>query len=131
MTRALLHGHRHILLAIATLALATRILVPAGWMPSHDLGRTTITLCTGQGMVEAWIDADGTIHKGAPDKGGKTAGDCVFSTLALTSSGSPQATNPLIPLPAGQLAFLPASAVAIGHGLAAPPPPARGPPHLI
>jgi hypothetical protein len=113
-------------------ALAVRMIVPMGWMPSVVAGQTVITLCTGAGMVEAWVDADGKIHKESPAK--KAAGDqpCAFAGLG-TAAEAP--TFDLISLP---LPFAPqlsrnngATAVAIGLGLAAPPPPATAPPALI
>jgi hypothetical protein len=90
------------------LALAVRMIIPTGWMPSVVAGKATITLCTGAGMVEAWVDADGKIHKDSPTK--KSAND----------QPSPQS------VPVAVL-----TGVAIGLGLAAPPPPAIGPPTLI
>jgi hypothetical protein len=120
------------LIAIVVLALAVRMLVPAGWMPSFADGRATITLCTGAGMVEAWIDADGKIHKENPAKKGAGDQPCAFAGLN-TAADTP--AFDLIPLP---LPFAPqmpqsnvATAVAIGLGLAAPPPPATAPPALI
>lgn len=119
------------MLALVALALAARILVPAGWMPSADSGMPTITLCTGSGMVTAWIDADGKIHKSAPESAGKASGACVFAFLGLALTG----------LVLGfALAYLRDRVTArrigegfaaVGRGLAAPPPPARGPPLTV
>lgn len=116
------------MLALVALALAARILVPAGWMPSADSGMPTITLCTGSGMVTAWIDADGKIHKSAPESGGKASGACVFAFLGLALTGI--ALGFALAwfhhrLPTRRLAE---GFAAVGRGLAAPPPPARGPP---
>ena len=71
------------MLALAALALSVRVLIPTGWMPSVEAGRPTITLCTGSGMAEAWIDADGKIHKSSPGKGDNSSGFCAFSTFVL------------------------------------------------
>jgi hypothetical protein len=113
-------------------ALAVRMIVPAGWMPSVVAGQTVITLCTGAGMVEAWVDADGKIHKESPAKKGTGDPPCAFTGLTAAAD-TPMLEVSSLPLPfAPQL--LPnnaATAVAIGLGLAAPPPPATAPPALI
>ena len=123
---------RHWLLAFFVLALAARMLVPTGWMPSFADGRTTITLCTGAGMVEAWVDADGAIHKERP--AGSSAHDqpCAFAGLGAVAD-LPMAAMLAqhVALPAAPLPPFDATNVAIGLGLAAPPPPAIGPPTLI
>lgn len=130
MIRSTVQARRHLTLAFVAIALMARILVPHGWMPSAEAGRSTITLCTGAGMVEAWVDTDGKIHKSSPDRGGKTWGACVFACLGIA-------------LGAALLGFVLARFLDLSgrgralrfsdnvwHGLAAPPPPARGPPLL-
>ena len=52
---ALIRTRHHLMLTFVVLALAA---LPAGWMPSVSNGQATITLCTGAGMVEAWVDAE-------------------------------------------------------------------------
>lgn len=113
-------------LALILLALTMRLLVPTGWMPSAD-GRS-VTLCTGMGVVEAWVDADGDLHEKAPSKPVKAGEPCVFAGLAAAIL-APQAM-PALPLPATAASpvLLPALTIAIGRGLAAPPPPPTGPP---
>lgn len=117
-----------IAVALLLLALAMRVLVPAGWMPSVD-GRA-ITLCTGTGAVEAWVADDGTIHKKAPGETGKGAEPCVFAGLgaALLTPDPPVAPPTLFAAPVAAVLAVPA--VAIGRGLAAPPPPPTGPPAI-
>lgn len=120
-------GRGRIALAFVVAALFMRLLVPAGWMPASERG-LAITLCTGTGAQQAWVDGQGRIHKGKPGEG-QADHPCIFSGFAalldLPSS---------IDLPVGPLAFAAAlpmvagTAVAIGHGLAAPPPPSTGPP---
>lgn len=113
-------------LSLAVLALLMRLVVPVGWMPSAD-GRS-ITLCTAMGVVQAWVDADGDLHEKAPAKPVKAGEPCVFAGLsaailmpdAMASLGVP--ALPTAPV------FLPALTVAVGRGLAAPPPPPTGPP---
>jgi hypothetical protein len=109
-----------------------RMFVPAGWMPSFANGRTTITLCTNAGMVEAWVDTDGKIHKESRTKKGAADQPCAFAGLAAAADA------PTLGFASFSLPFAPqilrnnaGTAVAIGLGLAAPPPPATAPPVLI
>lgn len=120
-------GRGRIALAFAVAALFMRLLVPAGWMPASERG-LAITLCTGTGAQQAWVDGQGKIHKGKPGEG-QADHPCVFAGVAALldlPSG--------IDLPAAPLVFAAApplfagTVVAIGHGLAAPPPPSTGPP---
>ena len=130
--RALSHSHKHWLLAFVIVALAMRMVVPAGWMPTVSNGQATITLCTGAGMVEAWVDADGKLHKEAPVK--KHVGDqpCAFAGVGAAADfpafASIALALPFVTQPSLAFAY---NNVAIGLGLAAPPPPAIGPPSLI
>jgi len=119
------------LLAFVILVLAARMVVPAGWMPTFADGRATITLCTGAGMVEAWVDADGKIHKQSPAKKGAGDQPCAFAGLG-GAADAPVFETASLALPfAPQRLNNKATAVAIGLGLAAPPPPATAPPALI
>ncbi len=120
------------LLAFIILSLAIRMVVPAGWMPSLADGRATITLCTSAGMVEAWVDADGKIHKESPAKKGAGDRPCAFAGLNAAAD-TPALDVASLPLPFApqRLYNNKATAVAIGLGLAAPPPPATAPPALI
>jgi hypothetical protein len=130
--RAVRNSQTSWLLAFVILALAMRMVVPAGWMPSFADGRATITLCTGAGMVEAWVDADGKIHKDSPAK--KSANDqpCAFAGLSAAADAPSYAEISLEPVPSPQsVPVTTLTGVAIGLGLAAPPPPAIGPPTLI
>ena len=129
---ALIRTRQHLMLTLMVIALAVRMVLPAGWMPSVANGQATITLCTGAGMVEAWVDADGKLHKEAPVK--KHVGDqpCAFAGVGAATDvpafASIALALPFIAQPALAFAF---NNVAIGLGLAAPPPPAIGPPSLI
>jgi hypothetical protein len=126
------HSNRNWLIAFVILALAVRMVIPTGWMPSVVAGKATITLCTGAGMVEAWVDADGAIHKESPAK--KSANDqpCAFAGLSAVADSPPYAELVAAPiLPPHSVPGAALTGVAIGLGLAAPPPPAIGPPTLI
>nr|WP_047168472.1 hypothetical protein [Sphingomonas sp. Y57] len=116
-----------IALVLVALALFMRLLVPAGWMPAADRG-LAITLCTGTGAQQAWVDEQGNIHKGKPGEG-QADHPCVFGGFAavLDLPMGLDLSGGLLPVPAA-LPALAATAVAIGQGLAAPPPPATGPP---
>ena len=119
-------GHRQlnrrpgvILLALA--ALWIQAMVPAGYMVAPD--HSGLVICTGHGPL--------TSHNqpGAPTS--SHDGVCVFAGHGLAIA-PPLAT----PLPTGALvvqtpAIMLAVAQSPGRGLAAPPPPSRGPPELI
>lgn len=121
--------------ALASLVLAAallgKLLVPGGWMPVQADGHgVRIILCSGDGPLDAWLDATGKVHKGKLPSDSKGARDtCPYGAL------SAPADLPLVlALPAPALTGpapqrLPEIAVAVGRGLAAPPPPATGPPH--
>lgn len=130
MIREWPQAKRHAVLALFALALAVRALVPAGWMPSAQGGRPTISLCTGAGMIEGWVDADGKIHKSSPDKGGKNSAPCVFALLALGFAAVALGVFLAWAFDGSNAALFARRGLAIGQGLAAPPPPARGPPLL-
>lgn len=132
--RARLTGeNRALALWIVACALMLRVLVPAGWMPATGAdGAMRITLCTGQGLVEAWVGKDGTVHDKAPQKSEpRTDQPCSFAGLGLALDTAPSIALDLPVFYAGATTIALPAPVAIGHGLAAPPPPATGPPaHL-
>lgn len=95
-------------------------------------GRATITLCTSAGMVEAWVDADGKIHKESPVKKGTGDQPCAFAGLGVAVNASEfEAASLSLPFAPQLIHNNRATAVAVGLGLAAPPPPATAPPTLI
>lgn len=116
-------------LALIACALLLRIAVPGGWMPS-DQGRW-IELCTGKGMVTAFVDARGTLHDSDPGKLHEAKQHCAFAGFSapfdpplsvepqprFAATDAPPASRPLF--------------VTVGRGLAAPPPPSTGPPALL
>lgn len=120
-----------IALALIALALTMRVLIPGGWMPAAAGDGFAITLCTGTGMDTAWVDAEGRVHKEKP--AGEAGADqhCAFAGMgmAMLDGDAPAA----IIAPALAQVVLPGRQlqVAIGQGLAAPPPPATGPPAHI
>ena len=112
-------------------ALLMRMVIPAGWMPTVDsAGYTRITICADAGRQDAWIDASGDLHKSDPGTQKHSQQPCVFAglgaALAMPILGAldlPLAVN-------ATACLLICALVAIGRGLAAPPPPATGPPTL-
>ncbi len=117
-------------LSLALMLLVVRALVPAGWMPAQQRGQW-ITICSGAGVSMAWVGADGKIDKHhAPAKTEKS-GHCAFAGLGITADLSVQRAEIPAPVFSAPLVLATITAVAIGRGLAAPPPPKTGPPALI
>lgn len=115
-------------MVLLALALAVRVLVPAGWMPAQGQGMA-ITLCSGSGAETAWVDAEGKIHKQNPAQGSMADHPCAFSGTGAPMLGGDVSAPPLAILaPRDEIASLAQAPAAIGQGLAAPPPPATGPP---
>jgi hypothetical protein len=120
-------------MTLAAFALALRVMIPAGFMaaPTADAG-LGLVLCTGHGPL--------TLPAGdAPDPGkntpaGKAGHDtpCVF---AGHGAGAPapdlQPVATVVLAPAADPAPAAFEALSPGRGLAAPPPPSRGPPTAL
>jgi hypothetical protein len=104
-----------------------------GWMPVVDAaGNVSIVVCDGHmpdGMVMPGMSHD--VDQKAPAK--KPAGDhpCAFAGLGIADSPPPQIAVVVPPLPAIDAPVLARLAILPGRGLAAPPPPATGPPALV
>ncbi|MGN6123620.1 MAG: hypothetical protein ACTHOJ_11770 [Sphingomonas oligoaromativorans] len=133
-SRSRLQRPRTIALALLACALALRLLIPAGWMPVADAQGLHLVLCSGSGPMEmpsahAMAGMKGMDHHGHHDPS-MPDHPCAFAGLGLALA------EPLLPqlaLPARVAAVRVDHAgetVAIGRGLAAPPPPATGPPAL-
>jgi hypothetical protein len=128
---------RHVCLTLAMLAVALKVLIPAGFMvasPSTASAGFPLVLCTGHGAV-AVEAADLALGAGKKTPAEKPAHDapCAFA-------GHAAAAPPPAPYPVEAAAFAPTPApqpqmlrrdLAPGRGLAAPPLPARGPPILL
>jgi hypothetical protein len=129
-------------LALLALALLVRALTPSGWMPVFENGTIALRLCNGVGPVAAkapaahsgrHVSAD---HHGAGHHGeanGKEHSEprqpCPFAIASLPGA-IPQPILAPEPIAVTAGALLLPLATAVGMGLAAPPPPARGPPPL-
>ncbi|MBA4792888.1 MAG: hypothetical protein H2041_04405 [Phenylobacterium sp.] len=128
---------RGALAVLAFLALAMKVIVPPGYMaaPARAEGPPfALVLCTAQGPVPAAAlpsaAQDETPHEPA-DADGARHNPCVFAGHASGAEGPELlSVGPAVfaDYVAPALAVVPA--VAPGRGLAAPPLPARGPPHL-
>lgn len=111
---------------LIALALVVRALVPAGWMPVADGMGVRLALCPGQAPT---AHAMPSMSHG-PEHGGKGLPDhpCAFAALGLAAGTVPPSLALLpraVPVPAP---IAQRDEGAIGRGLAAPPPPATGPP---
>jgi hypothetical protein len=123
-------GVRRLALAFVVLALTVRALVPNGWMPDGERA-FALTVCTGVDTQTIWMDSKGGLHKQHPD-GHKQSKHWPCAYAGHADASTPVADvnsdadlrllairEPIDPLH-----------VAIGLGLAAPPPPQTGPPTL-
>lgn len=127
---------RFVWLVLLVGVLLARGFTPDGWMPATNAaGQIEITLCPGSGPVDGPmtmsmdLSHDQMDHK-APAKGQASDHPCAFAGIGLadTTAALPSIVAPLRPVAA--LPGLPNIVAAPGHGLAAPPPPATGPPAL-
>jgi hypothetical protein len=132
-------------LALVGLALFMRLLVPPGWMPAADDGIRLI-LCGGFGAEvdhvalghapepadhavsdhTARADHSASGHDKAPPG---TAMDhpCAFAGFSVALAPV-EFVKLVAPVPTAAIALAAFGEVAIGRGLAAPPPPSTGPP---
>lgn len=120
-------------MALAGLALFLKILIPPGYMaapPKADGPAFALMLCTAQGMV--MVDPSDLDAQGEPAPGednGARHSPCVFAGHGLNAPATGLTLGEIVvftPPATHGLAAL--AEVAPGRGLAAPPPPARGPP---
>lgn len=112
--------------ALLALALFVRALVPTGWMPVATAQGMAFTLCPSQDAPPAAMAA----HHGGAEHGKAMLPDhpCAFAGLGLSADVPPPILAvPLAPVLPDFVAP-PVLGVGVGRGLAAPPPPATGPP---
>lgn len=119
-------------LALLVLALLARVLVPAGWMPATT-GGFSITLCDGMGgRQQMWVATDGTVHDKVPTDTATKEQPCAFAGFAAALDVPPLTDLDMPALAVAALSpLLRERGVAIGRGLAAPPPPPTGPPAIL
>jgi hypothetical protein len=114
-------------LAILAAVLVLRVLVPQGWMPVHTAQGWQITICTGTGPMQMTMpELPGHHHQD------HVPGDhpCTFAGFALALDRAAPPILVLPPLSFSGWLIVAGRSIAIGRGLAAPPPPATGPPSL-
>jgi len=125
-------GRRFGWLLLLVAALLVRSIAPEGWMPVvNAAGGIEITVCNGTGPDDAMVlSPDGKLHHKGPGKNQSGDHACAFSGLGIAD-----APPTLVALSAP--IFAPGAAPTLdpidafpGRGLAAPPPPATGPPSL-
>jgi hypothetical protein len=121
---------------LAALALFLRILIPSGWMPATDriglmpcFGTVATTAKHGAATMDHHASPLATSHRGGhrdSDRGDKP---CAFVSFACALAEPDSLSGPLpafVLTPILRAAIV--EGVAIGAGLAAPPPPPTGPP---
>ncbi|PSO10583.1 MULTISPECIES: DUF2946 family protein [unclassified Sphingobium] len=108
-------------------ALAIRIAIPTGFMPTQGADGIVISLCTGQGAVKAVLPLD---KGGQPsDHHQSQGGECNFAAGLGGGLLTPVLSLlPLLPVPVASQVTDRAIADLTVHRLAAPPPPSQGPP---
>jgi hypothetical protein len=124
---------RAVILAVLALALLARLAVPAGWMPVTDADGARLTICTGMGALDAPRHAMPGMAERHGSGDHKQSGDdhvCPFAAVALALAQPALPSIDLLPMVLPGAVPLLRIAVAVGRGLAAPPPPATGPPSL-
>jgi hypothetical protein len=107
------------------LVLFARILVPSGYMPVATANGVLVTLCTGNGPVEMLVDLG---SDDAPGKHGSSGmAPCAFAGMGGGTLAAAPVLAVFVAIDAGRT-FSRAIADLTVHRLAAPPPPAIGPP---
>lgn len=128
--RGEISGWRGVAVVLACLGLALRVLIPAGFMAAPTGSPLPLVLCTGHGPMTLAAGAlPGADQSPAKAPSDKHAGDhCVFAghgAPALAPLFAPVRPTALAAIETRRLLPL---GLAPGRGLAAPPPPATGPP---
>lgn len=119
---------------LCVVALALRLLMPAGWMPVAGPHGITLALCNAQSDPLAAQQARALLAEAFPDAPDDEhdADDmpCAFAAVAHAAIAPFESATALIqPIPT-TLPFIAILDISPGRGLAAPPPPPTGPPLL-
>jgi hypothetical protein len=119
-------------LTLLVAALIVRSAAPEGWMPVvNAAGGIEIALCNGMGPETVMVlGADGALHKKAPVSGHNENHPCAFAGMGVGDGPPMVAAVAPAPVPTGSPSPATPLASFPGRGLAAPPPPAIGPPAL-
>lgn len=120
---------RRLLLAMFAWAMLARALVPAGWMVAGGADGARLVLC--DGVARAVAVMPGAHHGHHMPADGKVAPEhpCAFAG-PVAAIDAPVLPVPVPPTPPAVARALFHSVVGVGRGLAAPPPPATGPPRF-
>jgi hypothetical protein len=122
---------RNIAAALILLALALRVIIPAGFMPSSERG-FALTICTGMDTQTVWMDKSGKLHKEDPSKGKSVEHQpCAFAGAAMAADVLSADFQVAMAPVALAIPVFAKREVSVGAGLAAPPPPAIGPPSYV
>jgi len=127
--------HRHLgWLMLLVCVLIARGVGADGWMPGTTAsGGFAIVACDGMQpddampMAKGMAMPHGTSHH-MPDKKPSSSHPCAFAGIGLASAPPPPVAIGVPLSPYTQIAPLAVAVIAPGRGLAAPPPPATGPP---
>lgn len=116
---------RSIFVVLFALVLAIRITIPTGYMPTVAPSGIVITVCTGMGQTKTFLPIE---KDGDQDRHSAAEGPCTFAAglgggLVPTTHAHPE---PVALPPAAAVSRVIADLTV--HRLAAPPPPAIGPP---
>ena len=122
---------RNIAAAMIVLALALRVIIPSGFMPSSERG-FALTICTGMDTQTVWMDKSGKLHKEDPSKGKSVEHQpCAFAGAAMAADVLSADFQAAMAPMALAIPVFAKREVSVGAGLAAPPPPAIGPPSYV
>ena len=116
---------RGVFLTLAVLVLALKVLVPTGYMVADTGGGLALTICTGHGPL--------IVRHGDPKAPAQRTSDAPCAFAGAMTPITPTAPTLVAARPA--FAMVTAASplrpdLSPGRGLAAPPPPAVGPPIL-
>lgn len=122
---------RNIAAAMILLALALRVIIPSGFMPSSERG-FALTICAGMDTQTVWMDKSGKLHKEDPSKGKSVEHQpCAFAGAAMAADVLSADFQVAMAPVALAIPVFAKREVSVGAGLAAPPPPAIGPPSYV
>lgn len=129
--RAALIGNRALAAMLVAAALLVRALVPSGYMAAPTAaGSITITLCADASGAPRQVELALGDHS-VPGKDHQDQHNpCAFAGMAALADPAPAPGAPVLPARAAAAMPFPALAVAVGQGLAAPPPYQTGPPQI-
>ena len=122
---------RNLAAVMIVLALALRVIIPSGFMPSSERG-FALTICTGMDTQTVWMDKSGKLHKEDPSKGKSVEHQpCAFAGAAMAADFLAADFQIALAPVALAVPVFAKREVSVGAGLAAPPPPAIGPPSYV